>query len=464
MNALLSLAQTLVALAVVLGVLIFVHEAGHFIAAKWAGIYVHRFSLGLGAPIKALTRTRGETEYSISWLPLGGYVKMASREEDATTSALEGGTPVAAVPAHRMFEAQPVWKRMIVILAGVTMNILFALLLFTGLALWKGEQVLVETRVGRVQGSLPAGAEGLATLQPGDRITAVGGARVAAWHEIGEGISDARADTVTLETGDGRTIMLPIHHDAMKERLQAAQALQPFLAPVVRQVVPGQPASRADIQAGDTVVAIDGHQVTQWYDVTGLVEPRVDTIVTLTLARGARRLDVAVRTVADSAPDITGRVRPVGRLGIAGGLGEVRTRAHGLTGSIVEGARRTLYASTQVARTLKGLINGRVAGKELGGPILIGQLAGQTARLGAEAFLSFMGLISVNLAILNLLPIPVLDGGQFMFLLGEAALRRPLPLKLRERLTLAGMAFLLLVMVFAFWNDFRRLFEAWQHR
>ena len=117
---------TLLALIVVLGVLVFVHEAGHFLAAKWAGIYVHRFSLGLGSPIRWLTFRRGETEYSISWLPLGGYVKMASREEDIGSSALEGGRPDAVVPPDRVFEAKPVWKRMIVILAGVTMNALFA--------------------------------------------------------------------------------------------------------------------------------------------------------------------------------------------------------------------------------------------------------------------------------------------------------------------------------------------------
>ncbi|MFL5493309.1 MAG: site-2 protease family protein [Gemmatimonadales bacterium] len=141
---------TVLSLIVVLGVLVFVHEAGHFAAAKWAGIYVHRFSLGLGSPIPWLTFRRGETEYSISWLPLGGYVKMASQEEDATSSALEGGPPAAPVPAGRMFEAKPIWKRMIVILAGVTMNALFAWLLYSFLAAKNGHQIDPVTTVGRV--------------------------------------------------------------------------------------------------------------------------------------------------------------------------------------------------------------------------------------------------------------------------------------------------------------------------
>src|SRR4051794_22743629 len=159
---------SVLALIVVLGVLIFVHEAGHFIAAKWAGIYVHRFSLGLGAPIPWLTFRRGETEYSISWLPLGGYVKMASREEDIGGSPLEGGRPEAVVPPDRMFEAKPVWQRMLVILAGVTMNALFAWCLFTFLAVKNGRQIDPVTTVGRVVDELiPPGAEAFRQIRPG---------------------------------------------------------------------------------------------------------------------------------------------------------------------------------------------------------------------------------------------------------------------------------------------------------
>ena len=170
---------TILSLLVVLGVLIFIHEAGHFLAAKWAGIYVHRFSLGLGSPIKALTFRRGETGYSVSWLPLGGYVKMASREEEATSAALEGGHEQADVPPDRVFEAKPVWKGMIVTLAGVTMNFLFAYLVYSGLALSGGERIEMETRLGRVLPELvPEGAEALSAIQPGERIGSVNGSPV----------------------------------------------------------------------------------------------------------------------------------------------------------------------------------------------------------------------------------------------------------------------------------------------
>ena len=162
---------TVLALVVVLGVLIFIHEAGHFVAAKWAGIYVHRFSLGLGAPVSWLTFRRGETEYSISWLPLGGYVKMASREEDIAASPLEGGQPDAVVPPDRMFEAKPVWKRMVVILAGVTMNTLFAWLIFSFLAAKNGRQIDPVTTVGRVVEEMVPPARPAATPAPRARNT-----------------------------------------------------------------------------------------------------------------------------------------------------------------------------------------------------------------------------------------------------------------------------------------------------
>ena len=220
---------TILALIVVLGVLIFVHEAGHFIAAKWAGIYVHRFSLGLGPPIPWLTFRRGETEYTISWLPLGGYVKMASREEDIGSSALEGGAPAAAVPPDRVFEAKPIWKRMVVILAGVTMNALFAWAVFAFLAYKNGRQIDPVTTVGRVVEELvPPEAAALKQIQPGTRILRINGDSMKSWDEVVAAIANTPGPEVRIELADGSTVVLPIHPDALEERIKAAQALQPF--------------------------------------------------------------------------------------------------------------------------------------------------------------------------------------------------------------------------------------------
>ena len=198
---------TLLSLIVVLGVLVFVHEAGHFLAAKWAGIYVHRFSLGLGPPIPWLTFRRGETEYSISWLPLGGYVKMASSEEDIGSSALEGGAPTAAVPPNRVFEAKPIWKRMVVILAGVTMNALFAWAMFSFLAYKNGRQIDPVTTVGRVlTEGLPQEAAALKQISPGSKIIRVNGDTVSSWDEVVSGIANTSAPEVRIDLDRGQSV------------------------------------------------------------------------------------------------------------------------------------------------------------------------------------------------------------------------------------------------------------------
>jgi regulator of sigma E protease len=448
---------TLLALIVVLGVLVFVHEAGHFLAAKWAGIYVHRFSLGLGSPIPWLTTRRGETEYSISWLPLGGYVKMASRDEDIGSSTLEGGAIEAPVPPDRMFEAQPLWKRMVVILAGVTMNALFAWLVFAFLAYKNGHQVDPVTTVGRVMEELvPPGGENLRTIPVGTRIETVDGRPVASWDEIQQGIANSPANEVRLGLSSGEIVTLPIHPDAMEARLKASQALQPYRRAVVGQVLPSRPAARAGIQAGDTIVAIDGRPVEQWYDLLSALQTTTPgRTLKLELAHGERRT-VEVKPEAETIKDADGKTRQVGRIGVAVAL-DYRSTRLGFWGSLVEGGRATVDASTQIVRTVRGLFTGRISQREVGGPIMIGQLAGESARAGLDPFLAFMALISINLAVLNLLPVPVLDGGQFLFLVAEAVIRRPLPLKLRERLTMVGLLLIVLLMGLAFSNDIRRL-------
>jgi regulator of sigma E protease len=451
---------TVLALIVVLGVLVFVHEAGHFIAAKWAGIYVHRFSLGLGSPIKWLTFRRGETEYSISWLPLGGYVKMASREEDVGSSALEGGSPDVVVPPDRMFEARPVWKRMIVILAGVTMNALFAWLIFTFLAVKNGRQIDPVTTVGRVVDELvPSEAEAFKTIKPGTRIAAVNGRPVASWDDIAQGIANAPEPEIRLQLGDGSTVSASIHQDALEQRLKASQALQPFRVPVVGQVVPGRPAARAGIRPGDTITAISGTPVTQWYDLLEQLQKNAGRPLSVEVGRagGRQRFDITPYVDSITGPD--GKRQAIGRIGVAVGS-DFRSEPLNLGQAAVEGWHATVGASTQIVRTVRGLFSGRISKREVGGPILIGQLAGESARMGLDAFLGFMALISINLAVLNLLPVPVLDGGQFLFLMAEAVVRRPLPLKLRERLTMVGLVLIVLLMGLAFSNDIRRLFGA----
>ena len=449
---------TILSLVVVLGVLVFVHEAGHFLAAKWAGIYVHRFSLGLGSPIRWLTFRRGETEYSISWLPLGGYVKMASREEDPGSTVLEGGAPDAVVPPDRVFEAKPVWKRVVVILAGVTMNALFAWFAFTFLAAKNGRQIDPVTTVGRVIEELvPPGGEPLRQITPGTRVLTVNDRPVESWEDVQAGIANTPDSEVRIGLEGGRTVTLAIHPDALEERLKASQALQPFRPAIVGQVLPGKPAARAGVQVGDTIIALGPRRVEQWYDLLEILQGSAGQPLPIEVARadGHHRFAVSPEVESIKGPD--GKEERVGRIGV-GVATSFRSEPLSLGQAVVEGWNSTVDASTQIVRTVRGLFSGRISRREVGGPILIGQLAGESARLGLDAFLAFMALISINLAILNLLPVPVLDGGQLLFLLAEAAIRRPLPLKLRERLTAVGLVLIVLLMGLAFSNDLRRVF------
>lgn len=447
---------TLGAFLVVLGVLVFIHELGHFLAAKAAGIMVHRFSLGIGAPIRWLTFTKGETEYSISWLPLGGYVKMATAEQDGTTSALEGAEPDEPAPVERRFESKPVWARMIVILAGVTMNILFAWGAFTWLAFKNGNLVDPTTTVGRVTvDSLPAGAQALASVQPGARIVEVNGRVVHSWDEIVDEVVGAAGDQLTFQFADSSRKVATIPATATEARAKLALAILPWRPAVIGQVLPSRPGDRAGLEPGDTVLAIDNVPLSYWYQLLDVVQPASGRALQFSIGRASGRSTISVTPEAERTTDAAGAVHEVGKIGI-GPLSETRSEPYGLGGAIAAGGRATINASTQIFRSVRGMVSGQIDRRQVGGPIMIAQLAGQQAREGFSEFLAFMALVSVNLAVLNLLPIPVLDGGQFMFLLAEVALRRPLSLRLRERLTLVGLVLVGSLMIFAFWNDLAR--------
>lgn len=453
-----SALQTVAALLVVLGILVFIHEAGHFMAAKWAGVWVHRFALGIGNPIPGLSFRWRDTEYAICWLPLGGYVKMATAEEEVTSSALEGRAPDTVVPPEAYFEAQPVWKRMIIILAGVTMNALFAWVVFTGLAARNGRPVDPETRVGLVDtAGLPPALDPLRALAPGDSLTAVNGMPVHQWGEVLDGIMSGAADTVTISVAGKPEIRLRIHRDAIEERAQAAQALSSWRPAVAGTLTPGGPAARAGLEPGDTILAVGDASTPQWWDLTAAVEAHPNDTLPIVVARGAERLSFTVTPRAEIVHDGRGAERTIGKIGV-GNAGQVVFEPLTFTQAMGEGLTATLNASTTVVRSVRGMLTGRVSGKNIGGPIAIGQAAAASAQAGIGVFFAFLGIISINLAVLNLLPIPVLDGGQFLFLLAEGILRRPLSLKLRERLTVVGLVLVLALMVFAFSNDLRRIF------
>jgi regulator of sigma E protease len=464
---------TILSTVVVLGVLIFVHELGHFVAAKLCDIEVPRFSIGLGPRMFGFTR--GETEYVVSWLPLGGYVKMAGMEE---MEAIEGGSSKKPIvtgagtavdlgveveekpqAGPRDFESKSLPARTLVISAGVIMNFLFAFVVFTISSMIWGVRVNPESRLGGVaEDYLPAGTEALAELPRGARITAVGGHEVDTFDDLQMAIGQASKGNLqfTFENHAPVTIMVPANEGA-RDSLAAAFEPHAETPPVIGQVSKDSPASRAGMQAGDRITSAAGESISSWQQFVNIVENSPGRALPVTLKRGDS--DVSV-TVTPQAKKLNNQ-RTYGRVGISAqyALEDVLPRERpGPIGAIKAGAVRTWDVVSLTAGFLWQLVSGQTSARNVGGPILIGKLSGQVARLGMEAFLGFMALFSVNLAVLNLLPIPVLDGGHLMFLGIEAVRGRPLSLDQRMRWSQVGFVIIVAIMVWAVANDVLRLF------
>jgi regulator of sigma E protease len=449
--------MTLLAAIIVLGVVIFVHELGHFLAAKAVGIGVPRFSIGFGSPTPLRFR-RGETEYVVSWIPLGGYVKMATAEEDASGS-IEGGD-ATGFPPHRLFENKPLWARVLVISAGVIMNVLLAWAIYTGVAVTGTQLVDPITRLAAVDtAGLPAEAEPLIRVPFGADIIRINGDTVASWNDVRRRVLDPGSERLRFDFAGGvDPAIVRIPGTEAEARARLAEAMHNLREARVRAVNPGSPAEAAGVAAGDLIVRVDADTVRFWDELTGLVRPRPGETVVLTVVRGDVTIDLPVTTarVKDRDP-FTGESIEVGQIGIfvVEALREVEFTP---VGAVAEGWRQMTGGVRLVVVTVRGLVLGQVSPKELGGPIVIGQLSGQMARAGIIPFLNFMAFISINLAVFNLLPIPVLDGGHLVFLALEGALGRPVPVSWRLRLTQAGMLLLMMLVVLVVYNDVLRLF------
>lgn len=441
------------ALIVVLGVLIFVHEAGHFIAAKAMGIQVLRFSLGFGRPV--ISVRRGETEYAISWLPLGGYVKMAGLEDEGFAGELEGGKMATPVDPDRAFDRKPIWQRLVVILAGVTMNMIFAFVTYSVLAYagaLKPDQTATTTVDSIAIQDLPAGAKALATLGRGDRIATVNGDSVATWGDLIERIVTEPSPVRLGVSGRSEPLVLEFAPGDTTDRLKVARSMTVFLPPIIAQVQPGGAGALGGMRPGDRILRAGADSIRSWQEFVNAVRSQPERHLPIVVLREgtARTLDVVPEKKVETDPT-TNEQRTFGMVGVVAERPVLS--APGAVGAVRLGWRET---SSKVSVILLFLRRPRM--QELGGPLTIGQVSGQAARVGFAFFLGFMAFLSVNLAVLNLLPIPILDGGQVVFLVAEAIRRRPLSVQLRARLTQVGFAVLVGIMLLAFRNDVLRMF------
>jgi regulator of sigma E protease len=428
---------TILAFAFVLGVLVFVHELGHFLAAKRVGIRVLKFQLGFNPTIVSFRR--GDTEYAIGALPLGGYVKMAGENpEDGPT-----GNPDE-------FLSKTKWQRFQVLIMGPVMNILLALVL-TALVLYQGvEKGSYEDQppvVGVVTANSPAAK---ADIKPGDRIISVSGHGINTWEQF----------LIAIGSRPNQETQIGLLRAGMEETRKLTPAVigqsrfqfgdigvLPNVHPHVPSVVPGDPADKAGVKANDVIVAVDGTPITFSYQLREAIAKHADAPIVFSILRGGAPQAVTVTPA---------------RHGTTGWIGvTIQDDTISLKPSPMEAVSLSVKKNIEygglIFQTLWGLFTRETSPKQLMGPVAIAQLSGESAALGWVALFSLMASISLNLGLLNLMPIPILDGGHIFIMALEGVARRDFSVKVKEKMLLAGFVVILSLMVTVIYNDLTRI-------
>jgi regulator of sigma E protease len=445
----------LLAFVIAISVLVAVHEYGHYIVGRWTGMKVLRFSIGFGRPIWRRIAGRDRTEYCVSAIPLGGYVRFLDSREGPIPEADEG----------RAFNQRPVPQRIAVLLAGPAFNFLFAIVAYWALFIY-GIPTLVPA-VGKVEAGSYAAEAG---LEQGDRIIAVGDVATEDWETalvsmLAHMVSDGRVP-LTLEGDDGwqRSVTIDVGDDARRLTepgiLFDGMGFEPFgpadLPADVGSVEEGGPAALAGLEAGDRIVSIDGEPIDDFAALVEVVQARPNLEVAVEYLRnGSRRQTMIV--VGEQAVD--GQIR--GRIGVARG-GDFEEfyyqRRFGPVESMSRAIARTWSSTVFTVNMLGRMITGDVSIKNISGPINIAQFAGESAQRGFDYFLGFLAIVSISLGVLNLLPIPVLDGGQIVYQTIEGLKGSPLSERAQIMGQQIGIFALILLMSFAFYNDLARIF------
>jgi regulator of sigma E protease len=447
----------LAAFAVVLGVLIVFHEYGHYAVARLCGVKVLRFSIGFGRVLWQKRLGRDGTEWAISVFPLGGYVKMLDEREGE----------VAPEEAHRAFNRQSVGRRSLIVAAGPAANFLLAILLYWGIFMVGSNELL--PILGTPPDASPAAR---ASIANGEQVRTVDGQPVATWNDLRwlllqKAVDQDSADLEVINE-QGEIAVRRLALGAAGEQGWEGDALarlgiaffRPQVPPVIGQVVRGGAAGRAGLQAGDRVLALDGRPIALWHELVLYVRDAAGRPVRIDFERDGRRstLTVTPESVAEHG-------RSVGRIGVmvaetAETQRPVRTFvSYGFLDAGGKALGETWDKSIFSLVMLGKMLTGDVSWKNLSGPVTIADYAGQSARLGLDYYIKFMALLSISLGVLNLLPIPVLDGGHLMYHVIEVVRRRPLSERAMGIAQQIGLSLLFALMAFAFFNDLNRLFS-----
>jgi regulator of sigma E protease len=452
---LINIVICLFAFLVAIGILVPAHEFGHFWVARKLGVKVLRFSLGFG---KVIWRRQGpETEYVVSALPLGGYVKMLG-EQDGDVPEHE---------RHRAFSTQPEWKRSAIVAAGPVFNFILAIILFVCVFMLGIPGI--SPVVGEVEGGSYAAASG---FSKDDRITAINSVPVATWQDVRllvlESILEAGQMEVTVITGNGEPASRKLSFDDSALLKKDGDILeniglspwQPMIEPVVAEVVPGSVAERGGLKPGDRITATDGKPVATWAEWVDYVRARPGTEIHLTLNRDGNTVEISI---VPGAREENGK--SIGFVGAGvrtdeadAELDKMRVVMHyPFLESVAKGVEKTWDMTILSFRMIGKLITGGASTKNISGPITIAEYAGKTFSLDFRFFLDFLAIISIGLAVLNILPIPMLDGGHLLYYAVELLIGRPLPERIQIMGQNVGIFLLACLMSLAFYNDIVRL-------
>jgi regulator of sigma E protease len=434
---------TIIAGIIMLGILVFVHELGHFCIAKLAGVKVLKFSLGFGP--RLVSRKWGETEYMVCAVPLGGYVQMLGEGSG------EGGEEAELTPEERArsYADKPPGRRMAIVAAGPAMNLLLPFLILP-IAFMVGVNLPAywdETPcVGYVQ---PESAAARAGFESGDCIEQINGVEVETWNEAGKKLISFAGSQLnfTIER-DATTLEVNLPAEQNDLELQAL-GLFPEQSARIGSLAPGMPATEAGLQEGDLIVSVGGERIDSWYELRSAIQETDGEPTEIVVRRDEQRI---AATLTPERQEEDGDYL----IGIAPAQ-DLVTKRFGPIEALQAGSARAVDLIELTVVFIQKLFSGNVSTKNIGGPITVVQIAGQAAQTDVSSILSVLAFLSIQLGILNLLPIPILDGGHIFFNLYEIVFRRPMSMRTREIAQQIGLILLILLMILAFYNDIVRL-------
>ena len=424
--------MTFVYFLIVIGILVFVHEFGHFIMAKRAGVRVEKFSLGMGP--KLFGYKKGDTEYIISVLPLGGYVKMAGENPDEEPTGDPGE-----------FQSKTVWQRMKIAATGPLTNIALAFIVMP-IVFMIGTYTLGPARVGYVDKGSPAERVG---FMVGDIIEKINGRNISDW-EKAEMLFAVNPDTEVQVAIDrsGDKKMLTLRPQLDPEKNIGTSGLYPDFPAEVGGLMKGLPAEKAGVQLHDKIISVNGKPVHYWNQFSTAIKNSQGEKQRITIDRGGKQINVSITPVEHTGQYIIG-IQPFLKLVL---------KQYGFFESLRLGFDKTIDLIDLTFLTLKKLVTFNLSIKTLGGPVMIAQMSGKAAEAGLSTFLNFLAFVSISLGILNLLPIPVLDGGLILFMLIEAVRKKPLKRRTMEIAQSIGASVLISLIAVVSYHDIMRMF------